>query len=130
MAEVFAGFQSHADAQLGRLLDYLEESGELDNTIIVVISDNGASGEGGPNGSVNEAKFFNGYVDSVEESLKKLDELGSPKTYNHYCRLGDGVQHAVQAVQALRLDEGGIADPWSCTGRTGSRRGASCATST
>ena len=60
MAEVYAGFLSHADHELGRLLDYLEDSGQLDNTIIVLVSDNGASGEGGPNGSVNENKFFNG----------------------------------------------------------------------
>ena len=54
MAEVYAGFLSHGDAQIGRLLDHLEEIGQLDNTIIIVVSDNGASGEGGPNGSVNE----------------------------------------------------------------------------
>ena len=60
MAEVYAGFLSHADHHIGRLLDYLEESGQLDNTIVVLVSDNGASGEGGPNGSVNENKFFNG----------------------------------------------------------------------
>ena len=84
MAEVYAGFLSHADDQLGRLLDFLEESGELDNTIIVLVSDNGASGEGGPNGSVNENKFFNGVPDSTEENLKYLDELGGTRTYNHY----------------------------------------------
>ena len=84
MAEVYAGFLSHADDQLGRLLDYLEESGQLDNTIIMVVSDNGASGEGGPNGSVNENKFFNGLPDTTEENLKLLDELGGPRTYNHY----------------------------------------------
>jgi len=84
MAEVYAGFLSHADDQIGRLLDYLEESGQLENTIIVLVSDNGASGEGGPNGSVNENKFFNGIPDTIEENLKQLDELGSPKTYNHY----------------------------------------------
>jgi arylsulfatase A-like enzyme len=84
MAEVYAGFLSHADHQLGRLLDYLEETGQLDNTIIVLVSDNGASGEGGPNGSVNENKFFNGVADTIEENLKYLDELGSPRTYNHY----------------------------------------------
>ena len=84
MAEVYAGFLSHADHELGRLLDYLEESGQLDNTIIVLVSDNGASGEGGPNGSVNENKFFNGIPDTIEENLKYLDELGSPLTYNHY----------------------------------------------
>jgi arylsulfatase len=85
MAEVYAGFVSYTDNEIGRLLDYLEESGQLDNTIIIVISDNGASGEGGPNGSVNENKFFNNIPDAIEENIKHLDELGSPTTYNHYC---------------------------------------------
>jgi arylsulfatase len=84
MAEVYAGFVSHADHQLGRMLDYLEESGQLDNTLVVLVSDNGASGEGGPNGSVNENKFFNGIPDTIEDNLQYLDVLGSPKTYNHY----------------------------------------------
>ena len=84
MAEVYAGFLSHADHHIGRLLDYLEESGQLDNTIIVLVSDNGASGEGGPNGSVNENKFFNAIPDTIEANLPYLDKLGSPATYNHY----------------------------------------------
>src|SRR5690242_6064064 len=84
MAEVYAGFLAHADHQIGRLLDYLEESGELDNTIIVLVSDNGASGEGGPNGSVNENKFFNAIPDTIEDNLPYLEELGSPAAYNHY----------------------------------------------
>jgi arylsulfatase len=84
MAEVYAGFLSHADHQIGRLLDHLEETGEIDNTLIVLVSDNGASGEGGPNGSVNENKIFNGLPDRIEENLPFIDELGGPKTYNHY----------------------------------------------
>src|SRR3954447_24894964 len=84
MAEVYAGFLSHADHEIGRLLDHLEESGELENTIVVVVSDNGASGEGGPNGSVNENKIFNGLPDHIEENLPYLDDLGGPRTYNHY----------------------------------------------
>ncbi|HSZ40680.1 MAG TPA: arylsulfatase [Trebonia sp.] len=84
MAEVYAGFLAHADHQIGRLLDYLEASGQLDNTIIVLVSDNGASGEGGPNGSVNENKIFNGLPDDIEANLPYLDELGGPATYNHY----------------------------------------------
>ena len=84
MAEVYAGFLAHTDAQIGRLLDYLDESGERENTVVIVVSDNGASGEGGPNGSVNENKFFNGIEDSIEENLAMLDELGGPETYNHY----------------------------------------------
>src|SRR3982751_738238 len=84
MAEVYAGFLAHTDHQIGRLLDYLEQTGELDNTLIVLVSDNGASGEGGPNGSVNENKLFNGLPDTIEEALKYVDDLGTPKTYNHY----------------------------------------------
>ncbi len=84
MAEVYAGFVDYTDAQIGRLLDYLEESEQLENTLIVVVADNGASGEGGPTGSVNENKFFNGIPDSLEDNLKLIDELGSEKTYNHY----------------------------------------------
>jgi len=64
------------DARNVQLLDHLEASGELDNTIIVLVSDNGASGEGGPNGSVNENKVFNGIADSIEENLKLIDGLG------------------------------------------------------
>ncbi len=84
MAEVFAGFLAYHDHQFGRVLDYLEESGELDNTIIVVMSDNGASGEGGPNGTFNEWRFFNGMETSTEETLTHIDELGGPKSNNHY----------------------------------------------
>ena len=110
-AEVFAGFLSYTDAQIGRLLDYLEESGQLDNTIIVSMSDNGASGEGGPNGSANEMKFFNGYIDTVEDSLAKLDELGSPTTYNHYS-IGWAMAFNTpyKLYKRYASHEGGIAD--------------------
>jgi arylsulfatase A-like enzyme len=84
MAEVYAGFLAHADNQLGRLLGFLEEFGWRDNTLVILVSDNGASGEGGPNGSVNEMKFLNGIPDTVEANMPLLDDLGSPKTYNHY----------------------------------------------
>src|SRR3954466_397483 len=84
MAEVYAGMLGHVDEHIGRLLDYLEETGQRDNTMVVVVSDNGASGEGGPEGSVNESKFLNGIPDSIEQNLAEIDELGGPKTYNHY----------------------------------------------
>jgi arylsulfatase A-like enzyme len=83
-AEVYAGFLAHADDQIGRLLDYLERTDQLENTLIVLVSDNGASGEGGPTGSVNEMKFANGVADDLAENLAKIDDLGSEKTYNHY----------------------------------------------
>jgi arylsulfatase A-like enzyme len=84
MAEVYAGFLGHADSEIGRLLSFLEEFGWRENTMVIVVSDNGASGEGGPNGSVNEMKFGNGIPDTMEANLPLLDELGSPTTYNHY----------------------------------------------
>jgi arylsulfatase len=111
MAEVFAGFLSYTDDQIGRILDYLEESGQLDNTIIVVISDNGASGEGGPNGSVNEVKFFNGYVDTVEEGLRLIDNLGGPETYNHYpIGWAMAFNTPYKLYKRYASHEGGIAD--------------------
>jgi hypothetical protein len=111
MAEVFAGFLSYTDAQIGRVLDYLDESGQLDDTIIVVISDNGASGEGGPNGSVNEGKFFNGYIDTVEESMKLFDELGGPRTYNHYpIGWAMAFNTPYKLYKRYASHEGGIAD--------------------
>jgi arylsulfatase A-like enzyme len=84
MMEVFAGFLSHADHHLGRLLDFLRERGELDNTIVMVISDNGASAEGGPTGTTNEAQFFNNAPESLDDSLALIDEVGGPKQFNHY----------------------------------------------
>ncbi|MBJ6760276.1 arylsulfatase [Myxococcaceae bacterium JPH2] len=84
MMEVFAGYLEHTDHHIGRLLDALEESGELENTLVMVISDNGASPEGGPHGSVNELKFFNNTPESLQQNLEAMDELGGPRYFNHY----------------------------------------------
>ena len=70
LAEVYAGFSEYTDAQVGRIIDYLEQTGQLENTIVFYSADNGASGEGSPNGSVNENKFFNGYPDDLAENMK------------------------------------------------------------
>jgi arylsulfatase A-like enzyme len=111
MAEVYAGFCSYTDHEIGRLLDYLEESGQLENTIVVVVSDNGASGEGSPDGSVNENKFFNGWPEDPEENMGKLDELGSPSTYNHYPTGWAWAFNAPYKMFKRYTLEGGIADP-------------------
>ncbi len=84
MMEVYAGFLEHTDHQFGRILEFLRSMGELDNTLIMVLSDNGASSEGGPEGSVNENLFFNFVPESLEENLAAIDELGGPKHFNHY----------------------------------------------
>ncbi len=82
--EVFAGFLSHTDHHIGRLIEFLRSIGQLDNTLIMVVSDNGASAEGGVTGTTNEAEFFNNCPGPVEDDLKVIDELGGPKHYNHY----------------------------------------------
>ena len=84
LCEVYAGFSEYTDAQVGRIIDYLEKTGQLENTLVFYAADNGASGEGTPNGSVNENKFFNGYPDDLAENLKLIDKLGGPDTYEHY----------------------------------------------
>ena len=84
MMEVFAGFLEHTDHYIGELIAFLKELGEYENTLIMLISDNGASAEGGPTGSVNECRFFNNVPDTVEDGLKHIDEIGGPTTFNHF----------------------------------------------
>lgn len=84
MMEVFAGFLEHADHYIGELVAFLKEIGEYDDTLIMLISDNGASPEGGPSGSVNEGKFFNNVPDNLEQNLAAIDDIGGPKYFNHY----------------------------------------------
>ena len=82
--EVFAGFLSHTDHHIGRLLDFLRKIGEFENTIVILVSDNGASAEGGVSGTTNELQFFNNAPEPLEDSLKVIDEIGGPTTFNHY----------------------------------------------
>jgi arylsulfatase A-like enzyme len=84
MMEVFAGFMEHTDFHMGRLFDFLKGIGEFENTLIMLISDNGASSEGGPTGSVNENLFFNNVKEDLKTNLEHIDELGDPTTFNHY----------------------------------------------
>ena len=83
--EVFAGFGEYADAEIGRLIQAIEATGQLDNTLIFyIVGDNGASAEGGMVGLFNEMTYFNGVHETVQDILKHYDELGGPTTYPHY----------------------------------------------
>lgn len=83
--EVFAGFGEYADDEAGRVVQAIDDLGQLDNTLIFYqVGDNGASAEGGMNGLFNESTYFNGVAETVEDIAKRLDELGGPTTYNHY----------------------------------------------
>jgi arylsulfatase len=84
MMEVFAGFLEHTDHHIGRLLAFLDKMGLADDTLIMVVSDNGASAEGGPHGSVNENLFFNNVPETMEAGLAAIDGLGGPQYFNHY----------------------------------------------
>jgi arylsulfatase len=84
MMEVFAGFLTHTDYHIGRIVDYLRETGEQENTLIMLVSDNGASSEGGVTGTPNEMQFFNNAPEPVEDTLSSIDLLGGPTTFNHY----------------------------------------------
>lgn len=84
LQEAFAAFLDHTDDQIGRLVEGLREMGQLDNTILLVLADNGASQEGGPFGVLHEMKFFNGLLDSPDAVMDRLDDIGGPHSHTNY----------------------------------------------
>jgi len=85
MMEVYAAALSHADYQIGRILDAIEELGETENTLVIyIMGDNGASAEGTPQGLLNEMAIMNNIPEDFGQILARMDELGSVTTYNHY----------------------------------------------
>jgi arylsulfatase A-like enzyme len=84
LQEAFAAFLEHTDAQIGRYLDGLAEIGALENTIVVLHSDNGASQEGGPFGVLHEMKFFNMLIESPDEAVARIDDIGGPHSHSNY----------------------------------------------
>ena len=84
LQEAFAAFLEHTDAQIGRLVDDLEQLGQLDNTLILLLSDNGASQEGGPFGVMHEMKYFNMIVETPDEAVERLDDIGGPHSHSNY----------------------------------------------
>ncbi|HEX5133290.1 MAG TPA: arylsulfatase [Candidatus Krumholzibacteria bacterium] len=83
-AEVYAAFLDMTDHEIGRVVDAIDELGDLDNTLIFYIAgDNGASAEGGMNGLYNEMTYFNGVAEEVPALLKVMDQWGGPETYPH-----------------------------------------------
>jgi arylsulfatase A-like enzyme len=82
--EVYAGFGEHTDTEIGRLIDAIGDTGQLDNTLVVyILGDNGTSAEGGMNGMFSEMTYFNGVQESVQDILKHYDDLGGPMSYPH-----------------------------------------------
>src|SRR6185436_3727198 len=83
--EVFAGFAEHTDHEVGRLVQALEEMGELDNTLFLYVAgDNGASAEGGPEGTYNELMALNGIVGTADQMMDHIEAWGDPTTFPHF----------------------------------------------
>lgn len=111
LMECFAGFLSHTDEQIGRVLAFIEELGERDNTIVVIVSDNGASAEGGATGSINDVRMLNLDPASNDEMHARLAEIGGPSTHNNYPWGWTMAGNTPFRRWKREVHEGGIADP-------------------
>lgn len=109
--EAFAGFLSHTDHHLGRLLAALDESGDLANTLVLVLSDNGASSEGGPRGSLNDLGPWNMTFQGLEDALRRIDEIGGPRCHNNYPWGWTVAGNTPFRRWKREVHEGGVADP-------------------
>ena len=111
MMELYAGFLSHTDAQIGRLIEELRTNGELDRTLVMLCSDNGASAEGGPHGTFNEIFAFNGLPHDEDATMQRLDGLGDHTTYPHYPWGWAFAGNTPFQRWKRETHEGGIGDP-------------------
>lgn len=84
LQEAFAAFLEHTDAQIGRFVDALDRMGQLQNTVLILLSDNGASQEGGPFGVLHEMKYFNFILEEPKEAVARLDDIGGPSSHSNY----------------------------------------------
>jgi arylsulfatase len=109
--ECFAAFLSYTDDQLGRLFAFLEESGDLDDTLVVLLSDNGASSEGGVTGSVNDLRIHNVDWTSPAELVERIDELGGPTAHNNYPWGWTMAGNTPFKRWKREVHQGGVADP-------------------
>jgi arylsulfatase len=109
--ECFAGFLSHTDNEIGRLVEFIDRLGELDNTVIMVLSDNGASSEGGSEGSINDIRLSNMDPAGIDEMHAKIDDIGGPLTHNNYPWGWTMAGNTPFKRWKREVHEGGVADP-------------------
>ena len=83
LQEAFAAMLEHTDHQIGRMIAFLKSVGQWDNTVFVVLSDNGASQEGGATGVLDEMKWFNGVPENVDAAVERLDDIGGPNSHSN-----------------------------------------------
>jgi arylsulfatase len=109
--EAFAAYLSHADHHIGRLLDGLRATGDFDRTLIMLCSDNGASSEGGLQGSINDNRLWNFAPRTVEEALEVIDDIGGPRIHNNYPWGWTVAGNTPFRRWKREVHEGGVADP-------------------
>ncbi len=109
--ECFAGFLSHTDHQIGRVLSFIDDLGELDDTLVVLVSDNGASAEGGARGSINDVRLWNGMPAGRRELRARIDELGTAEAHNNYPWGWTMAGNTPFKRWKREVHEGGVADP-------------------
>ncbi|PSK99783.1 arylsulfatase [Haloactinopolyspora alba] len=111
LQEAFAAFVEHTDHELGRLVEHLERLGQLDDTVFVLLSDNGASQEGQINGSVNTGFYENSQVDPLEYNLSHLDDIGTERAQNNYPLGWAQVGNTPLKRYKQNTHAGGVRDP-------------------
>lgn len=109
--EVYAAMVTHTDEQIGRLLEFLDRAGLRDDTIVMVLSDNGASAEGAAEGRLDSFGYVNGEPDSLDTMLAHLDDWGSPHTHPHYASGWAMAGNTPNRMYKAFVHEGGVRDP-------------------
>ena len=109
--ECFAAYLAHADQQIGRVLAFIDQLGELDDTLVILVSDNGASAEGGARGSINDARLWNGMAAGRRELRARIDEIGGPTAHNNYPWGWTMAGNTPFKRWKREVHEGGVADP-------------------
>ena len=109
--ECFAAFLSYTDQQIGRVLDFIEELGDADNTAVIILSDNGASSEGGKEGTINEGRMSNFEGAGIDEMYGRIDEIGGPNIHNNYPWGWTMAGNTPFKRWKREVHEGGVADP-------------------
>jgi arylsulfatase A-like enzyme len=109
--ECFAGFLSYTDSQIQRVVNFLAITGDLEKTVIVLVSDNGASAEGGRDGSINDIRLTNLDPAGVDEMYDRLEEIGGPHTHNNYPWGWTMAGNTPFKRWKREVHEGGVADP-------------------
>ena len=109
--ECFAAFLSYTDQQIGRVLDFIDDLGDADNTVVILVSDNGASSEGGKEGTINEGMLSNFDGAGVGEMFRRIDEIGGPRAHNNYPWGWTMAGNTPFKRWKREVHEGGVADP-------------------